>query len=147
LIFADAIVDWRSTNGSGNYALNYASLGYLDKNSPFETMDELRLVYGATIDLLVGEDVNRNGVLDTNEKDLNGNARWTRACLNTSPFTAAAEYPLRRLVADEREPGDRNPIADAFPERRRWQREWPGHFRFTTILTLAMAGQTHSRVF
>ena len=73
LDFADAIVDWRSTNGSGNYALNYASLGYLDKNSPFETMDELRLVYGATIDLLVGEDVNRNGVLDTNEKDLNGN--------------------------------------------------------------------------
>ena len=36
-------------------------------------MDELRLVYGATIDLLVGEDVNRNGVLDTNETDLNGN--------------------------------------------------------------------------
>jgi len=73
LDFADAIVDWRSTNGSGNYALDYASLGYTDKNSPFETVDELRLVYGATIDLLVGEDVNRNGVLDPNETDVNGN--------------------------------------------------------------------------
>ncbi len=73
LDFADAIVDWRSTNGVGDYALDYASLGYTDKNSPFETVDELRLVYGATMDLLAGEDVNRNGVLDTNEKDLNGN--------------------------------------------------------------------------
>ena len=73
LDFADAIVDWRSTNGAGVYSLDYSSLGYTDKNSPFETVDELRLVYGATIDLLVGEDVNRNGVLDTNEKDLNGN--------------------------------------------------------------------------
>jgi DNA uptake protein ComE-like DNA-binding protein len=73
LDFADAIVDWRSTNGSGNYALDYGSLGYTDKNSPFETVDELRLVYGATIDLLVGEDANRNGVLDANETDLNGN--------------------------------------------------------------------------
>ena len=73
LDFADAIVDWRSTNGIGDYALDYASLGYTDKNSPFETVDELRLVYGATIDLLVGEDVNRNGVLDANETDVNGN--------------------------------------------------------------------------
>ncbi|MGD0207165.1 MAG: hypothetical protein ABSC89_06130 [Verrucomicrobiota bacterium] len=73
LDFASAIVDWRNTNGSGAYSLNYSSLGYADKNSLFETVDELRLVYGATVDLLVGEDVNRNGVLDINEKDLNGN--------------------------------------------------------------------------
>ncbi|MGA2788492.1 MAG: hypothetical protein ABSF60_13280, partial [Verrucomicrobiota bacterium] len=73
LDFAGAIVDWRNTNGGGAYALDYSSLGYVDKNYPFETVDELRLVYGATIDLLVGEDVNRNGVLDSNEKDLNGN--------------------------------------------------------------------------
>ncbi len=73
LDFADAIADWRSTNGSGVYSLDYNSLGYADKNFPFETVDELRLVYGATMDLLVGEDINRNGVLDANEKDLNGN--------------------------------------------------------------------------
>jgi len=71
--FAGAIVDWRNTNGGGAYSLDYSSLGYVDKNYPFETVDELRLVYGATIDLLVGEDINRNGVLDAGEKDLNGN--------------------------------------------------------------------------
>ncbi|HEU5396966.1 MAG TPA: hypothetical protein VFV81_07355, partial [Verrucomicrobiae bacterium] len=73
--FADAIVDWRSTNGLGMYSLNYNSLGYFDKNAPFESVGELRLVYGASIDLLAGEDINRNGVLDTGEKDVNGNGR------------------------------------------------------------------------
>ena len=71
--FASAIVDWRSTNSLGAYALNYAQSGYAEKEFPFETVDELRLVYGATIDLLVGEDINRNGVLDVNETDVNGN--------------------------------------------------------------------------
>jgi DNA uptake protein ComE-like DNA-binding protein len=69
--FADAIMDWRGTNGV--VSLDYMSLGYAPKYAPFETVDELRLVYGATQDLLVGEDVNRNGVLDANEKDLNSN--------------------------------------------------------------------------
>ena len=68
--FADAIMDWRGTNGI--VSLDYASLGYVPKNAPFETVDELRLVYGATGDLLAGDDLNRNGVLDANEKDLNG---------------------------------------------------------------------------
>ena len=76
LDFADAIADWRSTNGVGTYSMNYSALGYLDKNSPFESVDELRLVSGATIDLLAGEDLNRNGVLDANEKDLNGNGQF-----------------------------------------------------------------------
>jgi type II secretory pathway component PulK len=69
---AAAILDWRSTNGSGSYALNYATLGYDDKNAPFETVDELRLVYGVTIDVLIGDDANRNGVLDANEKSSTG---------------------------------------------------------------------------
>ena len=64
-------MDWRGTNGI--VSLNYASLGYAAKNAPFETVDELRLVYGADSSLLVGEDLNRNGVLDKNEKDLNSN--------------------------------------------------------------------------
>lgn len=66
--FADAIIDWRSTNGLGLYSLDYNSLGYDDKNDPFETVDELRLVYGATMDVLAGNDLNLNGVLDSNEK-------------------------------------------------------------------------------
>ena len=69
--FASAILDWRGTNGT--VSLDYSMLGYAPKNAPFETEDELRLVYGATESLLVGEDANRNGVLDPNEKDLNGN--------------------------------------------------------------------------
>src|SRR5208282_1784016 len=68
--FANAIMDWRGTNGI--VSLDYAMLGYLPKNAPFETVDELRLVYGATVDLLAGDDINRNGVLDANEKSSSG---------------------------------------------------------------------------
>jgi len=75
LDFATAIVDWRNTNGASLYGLNYAQLGYVDKSAPFETVDELRLVYGSSIDLLVGDDVNRNGVLDENETDENHNGQ------------------------------------------------------------------------
>jgi type II secretory pathway component PulK len=73
LDFATAIMDWRSTNGIGNYAVNYSALGYADKNAPFETVDELRLVYDSSLELLAGDDVNRNGVLDAGETDLGGN--------------------------------------------------------------------------
>ena len=69
--FSEAVLDWRGTNGT--VSLNYASLGYAPKNAQFETVDELRLVYGADINLLAGEDINRNGILDKSEKDLNGN--------------------------------------------------------------------------
>ena len=68
--FAQAIMDWRGTNGV--VSLDYAMLGYLPKNAPFESVDELRLVYGADVDLLAGDDINRNGVLDANEKDTTG---------------------------------------------------------------------------
>jgi len=68
--FANAIIDWRGTNGI--VSLDYASLGYLPKNAPFESVDELRLVYGATADLLAGDDLNRNGVLDAGEKNSGG---------------------------------------------------------------------------
>jgi DNA uptake protein ComE-like DNA-binding protein len=65
--FVGAILDWRSTNSEGMDSLDYNSLGYNDKNAPFETVDELRLVYGATMDLLIGDDLNLNGILDSNE--------------------------------------------------------------------------------
>jgi len=68
--FANAVMDWRGTNGI--VSLDYASLGYVPKYAAFETVDELRLVYGATIDLLAGDDLNRNGVLDANEKSSGG---------------------------------------------------------------------------
>lgn len=73
--FVGAILDWRSTNGEGMYSLDYNGLGYDDKNAAFETVDELRLVYGATMDLLVSDDLNLNGVLDSNEKSADGSGQ------------------------------------------------------------------------
>ena len=75
---ADAIVSWRSArarasaSASGGDASNtYSRLDppRLNKGAPFETVDELRLVYGATLEILFGEDTNRNGALDANEDD------------------------------------------------------------------------------
>jgi type II secretory pathway component PulK len=68
--FAGAIQDWRGTNGTGSS--DYGAAGYTAKNAPFETEDELRLVYQANTSLLAGDDINRNGVLDANEKASSG---------------------------------------------------------------------------
>lgn len=70
---AEAIVNWRNTNA--NPDLTYAQYGYTEKESPFETVDELRWVDGVTLDILEGEDLNRNGVLDGTEKDANANGQ------------------------------------------------------------------------
>lgn len=73
---AASIVAWRSsapstTSSGGSDDNTYAQLDppRLAKHGPFETVDELRLVYGATLDVLFGEDTNRNGALDPNEDD------------------------------------------------------------------------------
>jgi DNA uptake protein ComE-like DNA-binding protein len=72
---AAAIVDWRDTNTTvttgGAESETYMRLSppYLCKDTNFETTEELRLVAGATVDVLYGEDVNMNGVLDPNEND------------------------------------------------------------------------------
>ena len=69
------IMAWRSTNtantNGGVESDTYSGLQppYLCKNAPFETVDELRMVYGVDIDLLYGEDANLNGFLDPNEND------------------------------------------------------------------------------
>ena len=69
------LLAWRSTNTSstagGAESDTYMRLQppYLCKNSPFETLDELRLVNNMTRDILYGEDANLNGGLDLNEND------------------------------------------------------------------------------
>lgn len=76
---AAAIVDWRDSDdtptANGAESQTYALLqpSYLCKNANFDTVDELRLVYGTTMEILLGEDLNRNGVLDPNETDLDRN--------------------------------------------------------------------------
>jgi DNA uptake protein ComE-like DNA-binding protein len=71
--FAQSITNWRSTSGSAS--LDYAQYGYSAKQAAFETVDELRLVDGASLALLAGDDLNRNGVLDANEKDSSGTGK------------------------------------------------------------------------
>ena len=89
--FADAIMDWRGTNGV--VALDYTSLGYAPKYAPFETVDELRLVYGASVEMLAGEDLNRNGVADKNKKDLNSNGALDSGLLEyTTVYTREPNF-------------------------------------------------------
>jgi hypothetical protein len=69
----DNIIQWRSTNGTATPVYTALHPPYQCKNTNFETVDELRLVYGASMDILTGEDANRNGVLDEDEYDENRN--------------------------------------------------------------------------
>jgi type II secretory pathway component PulK len=72
--FSQAIVAWRTRQSQANSTAasnTYSSLDppRLNKGAPFESTFELRLVYGATLDLLFGEDTNLNGAMDPNEND------------------------------------------------------------------------------
>lgn len=72
---ADAIVDWRdaddtvSNSGAESETYSLRRPAYGSKNKPFESLEELALVNGATFEILYGEDANMNGVLDPNEDD------------------------------------------------------------------------------
>jgi DNA uptake protein ComE-like DNA-binding protein len=73
----NGILDWRNPNSNGGTELDYAMAQppYQRKAAPFETVDELRLVYGTTMDILVGDDLNRNGILDSSEPDEDGDGQ------------------------------------------------------------------------
>jgi DNA uptake protein ComE-like DNA-binding protein len=72
---AAAIVDWRdsnttvSENGAEDETYQRLDPPYRCKNAPFESVDELRLVYGMDTEILYGDDANMNGALDPNEND------------------------------------------------------------------------------
>ncbi|MCD6287605.1 MAG: general secretion pathway protein GspK [Candidatus Hydrogenedentes bacterium] len=80
LDLAAAIIDWRDEDSDitdgGAESETYLLLDppYYCKNAPFESVDELRLVADVDLDIMYGEDVNRNGVLDPNEDD--GDETW-----------------------------------------------------------------------
>jgi type II secretory pathway component PulK len=72
---AAAIVDWRdsdnepSSGGAEDETYLRLDPARRAKNAPFESIEELRLVYDMNLELLFGEDTNLNGVLDPNEDD------------------------------------------------------------------------------
>jgi type II secretory pathway component PulK len=73
---AAAMYDWQTGSNSppsmdGAKSQTYSGLNppYLCKSAPYETIDELSLVYGMNMDYLYGEDANLNGILDPNEND------------------------------------------------------------------------------
>jgi type II secretory pathway component PulK len=77
LDIVSAILDWRDTNGLGQFQTYYASRPqpYQTKAGPFESVNELRLVYGGDMESLVGDDINENGILDPNENDESHNGQ------------------------------------------------------------------------
>jgi DNA uptake protein ComE-like DNA-binding protein len=92
--FADAIVAWRSATGQNaatqeNY-YNQLTPSRHNKGAPYETVDELRLVNGAMLDVILGEDTNRNGALEPNEDD--GEASAPRDDQNGQLLAGLLEY-------------------------------------------------------
>jgi DNA uptake protein ComE-like DNA-binding protein len=92
--FADAIVAWRSAT-SANAVIADNLYSQLDpprhnKGAGYETVDELRLINGARLDLILGEDTNRNGALDANEDD--GDASAPRDDQNGVLLAGLLEY-------------------------------------------------------
>lgn len=75
------ILSWKRSSGDseaegGDGGGTYSSMSppRTNKGAPFESADELRLVYGMTLDVFLGEDSNRNGILDANEDDSEASA-------------------------------------------------------------------------
>jgi len=93
-----AILDWVNTNGNGPTATYYTMQqpSYQCKCEPFETVEELRLLYGADMDTLVGEDANRNGILDPSETDDNQNGMLDPGVLEY--VTVYSREPSTNLV-------------------------------------------------
>ncbi len=72
---AAAIIDWRDANddvtqgGAESETYLRRNPPYRCKNTNFESVAELRLVVGADLRTLFGDDANLNGLLDQNEND------------------------------------------------------------------------------
>jgi hypothetical protein len=89
-----SLIDWRDTNGTGPTVSYYGSMTppYVCKCDHFETVDEIRLLLGSTMDVCVGEDINRNGILDPNENDDNSDGMLTPGLVEC--VTAYSQEPI-----------------------------------------------------
>lgn len=75
---AASILYWRGETNDSTLSLlggatdsvyNSLKPAYTLKGTNYDTVDELRMVYGVTPDVFYGEDANMNGILDANEND------------------------------------------------------------------------------
>lgn len=72
---ASSLLNWmrspdaQDSSGDSTY---YASMGYSQKYGPYESFEELLLVRGVTPRVLLGNDRNRNGILEADEDDAGG---------------------------------------------------------------------------
>ena len=72
---AASIIDWRDSDSEltdGGAESEYYLLleePYYCKDSALESVEEVLLIKGASLEILFGEDTNRNGILDPNEND------------------------------------------------------------------------------
>lgn len=105
---ADAIVDWVDADSTprpfGAEEDTYLSLGYHCKNGPLNTIEELLLVYGVSPSLLLGNDRNRNGILDVNEEDGEEFSRgWIEylTCYGREINLDSQGYPKVQLNGDD----------------------------------------------
>lgn len=109
---AGAIIDWRdedeeiSADGAESETYLLHDPAYNAKNAAFESVEELRLVNGATLELLYGEDTNLNGILDPNEDD--GDESYPNDDANGELKHGLVEY----LTVWAREPNKREDGSD-----------------------------------
>lgn len=107
----DTLCDWREQSDKprqfGAKDQYYLSLGtpYRCKSGPLDTIEELLLVKGFTAEILLGEDMNRNGMLDPNEDD----GSESLPPDNSDGMLNRGLYPYITVYSREPEVTDKNP--------------------------------------
>jgi DNA uptake protein ComE-like DNA-binding protein len=118
-VVASAIVEWRGGAGSGSSGSGassgggsdagqssyYSSMGYTSKHGPFETVEEMLLVQGASRELLYG-------TIDAEPLGVQGNAQVASGSGATDFQTAQGIYDLLTVYSSEKGSGQQVNIND-----------------------------------
>jgi type II secretory pathway component PulK len=127
---AAAIMDWREegneprSNGAKDSYYQSLPQPYSCKKAAFDTVEELLLVKGMTGDILFGEDINRNGILDANEND----GKKTLPLDNSDGTLNRGLYPYVTVYSRESDVSD----SDPYQPRINIQ-EWPSDILKTML--------------
>jgi DNA uptake protein ComE-like DNA-binding protein len=97
--FAAAIIDWRTPAGTST-ATASGGVNYNAKHAPFESIEELLLVSGATRELLYGQDINLNGIEDDGDGQQSTGGSFTPGILEY--VTAFTREPKKRSDGTDR---------------------------------------------